>query len=419
MPYHSVLKAVKEDGGTMRKAVIVSFLGLLAAVSTAGAGGEIYGTIELRDGRTLTGPIRWDMNENFWDDRLDATKTERLTGAEESQGFRFSLFGWEIIDFTEGHSGTRSISIPFGHLSSLEPLSGQKALLTLKTGEEIEVRASSSDLGHANRGVIIDDAKAGRQSLSWWALRRVEFGEGPGKGRDKERLYGTVVTKGDSFTGFLVWDRDEAMIEDILDGDDKEGKRHKIPFGDIREVERLDDASRVKLKSGETMELHGTNDVDNDHRGMIVKLDGIGSAEIDWWNVVKVTFSDPPASPGYDEFDGGRRLHGTVHTTGGASHEGMIVWDLDEAYTWETLDGSIDGADFAVTFENIRSITPKGHKSSEILLRNDKVIVLSGTNDVDGSNDGICVIPDREDERSGETVRITLEWDELRSVEFD
>jgi hypothetical protein len=403
----------------MKKAAFFSILGLLAAVSTAGAGGEIYGTIELRDGRTLTGPIRWDMNENFWNDRLDATKTERLSGSEETQGFRFSLFGWEIIDFTEGQSGTRSISIPFGHLSSLEPLPGQKALLTLKTGDEIEVRASSTDIGHANRGVIIDDAESGRQNISWWALRRVEFGKGPGKGRDGERLYGTVVTKDDSFTGFLVWDRDEAMIGDILDGDDEEGDRHKIPFGDITEVERLDDGSRVKLGSGEVMELDGTNDVDNDHRGMIVTLDGLGSAEIDWWNVVKVTFSDPPGSPEYDRFDGGRRLHGTVHTTGGASHTGMIVWDLDEAYTWETLDGSIDGTDFAVTFENIKSITPKGYESSEILLRNDKVIVLSGTNDVDGSNDGVYIIPDRKDAQSGETVRITLEWDELRSVEFD
>jgi hypothetical protein len=414
-----VLQAAKEDGGTMKNAVIVSILALLAAVSTAGAGGEIYGTIELRDGRTLTGPIRWDMNENFWGDRLDATKTERLTGEEGKQGFTFSLFGWEIIDFSEGGSGTRSISIPFGHLSSLEPLPGQKALLTLKNGDEIEVRASSTDLGHANRGVIIDDADAGRQDISWWALRRVEFGEGPGKGRDKERLYGTVVTKGDSFTGYLVWDRDEAMIEDILDGDDEEGTRHKIPFGDIKEVERLDDGSRVRLTSGEVMELDGTNDVDNDHRGMIVTLDGVGSAEIDWWNVLKVTFSDPPDSPAYGRFDGGRRLRGVVHTTAGASYRGMIVWDLDEAYTWETLDGSIDGADFAVTFENIKSITPRGYESSEVRLRNDEVLVLSGSNDVDGSNDGLYIIPDPKEGQSGETVSIALEWDELRSVEFD
>jgi hypothetical protein len=402
----------------MKKAVIVFLLGLLAAISAVDAGGEIYGTIETRDGRTFTGPIRWDMNENFWNDRLDGRKMQRPEGPEEEHGLRFSLFGWEIIDFAKGRAGARSISIPFGHISSLEPLPGQKVLLTLKNGEEIEVRSNSTDIGHAIRGVVIKDADKGEQDISWWGLRRVEFKKGPGKGRDAERLYGTVVTKSDSFTGFLVWDRDEAMVGDILDGDE-EGVRHEIPFSDISEIERLDDGSRVSLKSGKIMELDGTNDVDNDHRGMIVTLDGVGTAEIDWWSVVKVTFTEAPASPGYDEFDGGRRLHGTVLTTGGATHAGMIVWDLDEAYSWETLDGSIDGADFAVTFENIKSITPKGYESSEIHLRNGKVLLLSGTNDVNGSNDGVYVIPDRAAEQSEEVVRINLEWDELRSVEFD
>ena len=57
--------------------VITAALGLLVAVPAL-AGGEIYGTIHTTDGDAYTGPIRWDVNENFWDDELNAMKRERI-----------------------------------------------------------------------------------------------------------------------------------------------------------------------------------------------------------------------------------------------------------------------------------------------------------------------------------------------------
>jgi hypothetical protein len=403
----------------MKRVVFYSLLGLLLAVSTAGAGGEIHGTIETRDGRTLTGPIRWDVNENFWGDRLDAMKTERLGARTEEDGFRFSLFGWEIVNASKDHGGGRSISIPFGHISSIEPLSGQEALVTLKNGEELEFRAGSTDIGSGMRGLVIEDAKSGAQDISWRNMTRVAFSEGSGGGRDAERLYGTVVTASGSLTGFIVWDRDESMLEDILNGEDQGNRDHEIPFRDIAAIERLERGSLVKLKNGESLQLHGTNDVAAGHRGILVAIKDVGTAEIDWRNVNKVNFAEPPASATYDRFDGGRRLHGKVNSSGDVSYSGLIVWDLDEAYSWETLDGSIDGIDYAVDFANIKSITPQGYASSEVLLRNGEILLLSGTNDVNGSNDGVQVIPDREEADSQTTIQIILEWDELRSVELD
>jgi len=403
----------------MKRAAFCSLIGLLLAISTAGAGGEIHGTIETRDGRTLTGPIRWDVNENFWDDRLNARKTERPGGGMEEDGFRFSLFGWEIINSSKSYAGSRSISIPFGHISAIEPLSGQEALVTLKNGEEMEVRSSSTDIGNGMRGLVIEDAKAGAQDISWWNMKRVSFSKGTGDGRDAERLYGTVVTGGASLTGFIVWDRDESMLEDILDGEDQGNKDHEIPFRDIAEIERLERGSLVKLKEGEPLQLHGTNDVAGGHRGILVTLQDVGSAEIDWRNVTKVTFAEPPASTPYEKFDGGRRLRGKVTTREGTAYTGLIIWDLDEAYSWETLDGSADGIDYAVDFANIESITPKGYESSEVLLRSGKVLLLSGTNDVNGSNDGVQVIPEPDEAEPETTIRIIMEWDELQSVEFD
>jgi hypothetical protein len=403
----------------MKRTTFCTIIGFFLAISAAVAGGGIHGTIETRDGRMLTGLIRWDANENFWSDRLDARKTERLGGERDDDGFRFSLFGWDIISSGRSQAGSRSISIPFGHIRSIEPLSGSEALLILKSGDEMEVKASSTDLGSGMRGLVIEDAEQGRQEISWWKMKRVTFSTGPEDGRDAERLYGTVLCASGSLTGFIIWDRDEAMLEDILDGEDEANKDHEIPFRDIAEIERLDHASLVKLKNGESLQLHGTNDVAGGHRGILVALDGIGAAELDWRNVKNVTFTEPPASLGYDRFDGGHRLRGSVNTREGAAYTGLIIWDLDEAYSWETLDGNADGIDYAVSFANIKSITPKGYESAEVLLRNGDVLLLSGTNDVNGSNDGVEVVSDPSKGDPETTVQIILEWDELLSVEFE
>ena len=96
--------------------------GVLLAISATHAGGEIHGTIQTAGGKTLTGAIRWDTNENFWDDRLDAEKAESVAPGEE--GFRMTLFGWELANIGGTDPTYPSISIPFGELRSLEPLDG-------------------------------------------------------------------------------------------------------------------------------------------------------------------------------------------------------------------------------------------------------------------------------------------------------
>ena len=65
----------------MKRRLLYAVLCGWFAVSGAQAGGEIYGTIFLEDGRSLTGPIRWDRNENFWPDVLNGTKMDPVEPA--------------------------------------------------------------------------------------------------------------------------------------------------------------------------------------------------------------------------------------------------------------------------------------------------------------------------------------------------
>jgi hypothetical protein len=382
------------------------------AVSWVGAGGEIHGTIYLRGDASYTGPIRWDKNEAFWDGTLDAKKTEVLE--EVDGGFKLNLFGWKLGGGPETRT-IGSLAIPFGHLREVHRRPDGEAALVLKNGYQYVVRCTSStDLGSGLRELIVEDAERGPIELTWNAVLMVDFSQGPGPGKDAERLHGTVTVGAAELTGFIVWDRDETLAGDILDGEEN-GEDRKIPFGEIREIEPVSGGSRVVLKDGREMVLGGTNDVDRGHRGVVVFLSHLGSAEVAWENVRGVTFTDPPPSRRYADFDGGRRLRGTMRSTAGDSYSGEIVWDQDETFTWETLDGEANAIEYAVQFDKIRSVTPKGPASAEVRLTNDDVLVLSGSNDVSDSNRGVTVR-----RKSGaETTEVTLGWSEIASVEFD
>jgi hypothetical protein len=400
----------------MSRTTLCALIGAWMAVSAATAGGAIHGTIESKDGRTFTGPIRWDVNEVFWDDTLNALKTKVIKEAEED-GYRFSLLGWEIVNTGHSSRTMHAFSIPFGHLQAIEPLSAGEALLLLKNGEELEVRSGSTDIGNAMRGIVIEDREHGEQGFAWHQVRRIEFSSAPEKKRDAQRLYGTVeMESGAKLTGYIVWDADEALGGDMLDGEDDDGE-HEIAFAQIRTIEPQHDGSRVVLKSGDELVLEGSNDVDvhHGHRWIVVFIPGVGHAELKYSNVLKVTFADAPASPSYDTFDGGRRLQGTVRTVSDQSHSGRIVWDRDETHTFETLDGEVDDVKYAVLFEKIRSITPQDSGSSEVRLIDDRILLLSGSNDVNASNKGVIVELQKEDG----PVELQFEWEEIAVVEFD
>lgn len=395
----------------MRRILLTVLLGVLPGFSPALAGGEIYGTITTVRGEKLTGPIRWDKNENLWDDFLDAEKDRRVRISHH--GARISLFGEDLRDWIPGDAwGFSRFSIPFGHVRSIEPLSRSRVLLRLKNGEEIRVRAGgSTDLGEDMRGLVVDDRLKGKVDVKWGQVERIEFAQGSGAGRDAERLYGTVESRRGEFTGFIVWDRDEALREDVLDGEDRNGKR-AIAFRDIKEIRRRDSRScQVSPASGPPVVLRGTNDVNAENRGIQITVPGLGRVEVGWDEFQRVVFLDPPPSPRYADFDGGRRLSGTVTTADGRSHAGRIIWDDDEKYTWETLDGDADGVDYAILFENVRSIERASSRSAEVELRNGQVVVLTGSNDVDRENKGVRIVP-----ASGE--EIVLGWGEFQAVEF-
>ncbi len=347
---------------------------------------RLYGRARTVDGQELEGFIRWDRNEGSWTDVLDADK---VAGGRETQ------------------SGIR-----FGQIQRIQVEGSDHALLTLRSGEQVEMSARATDLGEGLRAFIIGEPGQGPSELSWDDLDVVEFLAAPDGDRPAEsRLYGTLTTRsGESFTGRIAWDVDEIYTTDILDGD-RDGRRLKIPFGAIERIERHGSGSaRVVLTSGEELILSGTNDVNDENSGISVSDPSLGQVKVGWDDFGDVTFTNAPPDADRVLFDGGGSIAGTVVTESGESLTGTVRWDNDEASSWEMLNGQSHGVDFEIEFAQIARIEKSG-RGALVTLKDGRSFELSGSNDVNDENRGIVV-------DTGDGVR-KVRWEDFRELRLD
>jgi len=387
--------------------------------------GRIYGKITTTDGDILEGLIRWDKNEGNWVDILNGTKdlSDKNSRKHSSRNKKkrnketsIEIFGitigkssssnWNI--FSSAQSGIR-----FGHIKTLEPID-DRALLVLRSGDEIELYDGSTDIGNGIREIMIEDEDEGDVELLWDDIELIEFmsADYDEESIYGERLYGTLTTRrGDEFTGYVCWDVDELFTNDILDGDER-GRSRKIKFGKIKSIERYSSSgATVILTNGDDMLLKNSNDIDDGNRGIIISDPGFGQIVVEWDEFDKIVFDPVPRHVQYNDFDGGRRLIGTVYTEDGESYNGRIRWDDDEEYSWEILDGEYHDIEFDVEFGLIKKIEKKSHRTSIITILDGRTFRLRGSNDVDGDNKGIFIETDVDDE-------VELDWDEFSYVEF-
>lgn len=390
---------------------------------------RLYGRITTVGGDVFEGYLRWGPNEASWADYLNGNKEipwENLQEAEEldeeygrrrQQERSIRFLGIRISWDEDDDESTVAISgVRFGHLLGIDVINDRRAVLRLKSGEEVEFEGGSSDIGRSLRSLMVDDPAQGETELRWRDLDRVEFMEAPAAAGSPsaERLYGTVRSwNGLEFTGFIAWDNDEVLTSDVLDGEDDERDR-EIAFDRIRSIEQ--DGRRaaiVVLSDGEEVRLRGSNDVNDDNRGIAISDPDLGQVLVSWEDFEAVTFRSPPAGAGgsYEAFDGGRRLHGTVTTADGSQVEGEIRWDNDESFTWETLDGESDGLDMDIEFGRVDRIDRVGRWGAEVTLVDGRVFELDESNDVDEGNKGIFVT-----RADGETVLVY--WEDFDTVTF-
>jgi len=228
-------------------------------------GKRLYGTLTTRHGEEFTGYICWDVDELFEEDILD------------------------------GNHKSRKRKIPFGKIASIERYSSNGAVVTLKDGDDMLLR-ESNDVDDGNRGIIVSDMAFGQVIVKWDEFERLDFKEAPAPARYRDfdggrQLYGTVTTEdGDTYTGHIRWDNDEEYSWEFLDGDYHDIE-FEIEFGLIKEIERKSySSSLVTVSDGRTFRLRGSNDVDEDNKGIFVITDSGEEVEIEWDEFAKVKF---------------------------------------------------------------------------------------------------------------------------------
>jgi len=274
------------------------------------------------------------------------------------------------------------------------------------------LQGGSNDIGAQ---VQVSDPDLGVVKVDWRRIDKIEFMDTPSSLESAfgEPLYGVVKTIRGEFEGYLQWDHDERLTKDVLNGRSDDGEMD-IEFGKIKSIERGHKGSIVTLKSGRSIELRGSNDVDSDNRGIIVSTPNYGRVDISWDEFEKMEIHDNASGTklNYSDYNGSNAIRGVVSTFENENHSGRIIYDLDETYQLEMLDGVSNNVDYFLPFATIKSIEPKNRKESLIQLRNGEKFILSDKVDVSENNDGVLVF--------GPDDKPTyVPWSNIKNITFE
>ncbi|MFO7609372.1 MAG: hypothetical protein R6X35_09290 [Candidatus Krumholzibacteriia bacterium] len=388
-----------------------------AAADLDPAAGCLYGTVATADGDTLTGFLRTGSWDAFWDDAFTATRaawpwaemvdTEELAKERRAEYFRehglFDRLAYVLEGRDRGPGASRLFLCRYGQI----------ARIALDRGEA-EVETTDGGRHRVRRGRDLDGdltvAAADSQVLDFDDVVSIAFGPAPsGALPPWRRLAGTVTTDDGTLRGFIRWDLSESVDLDVLDGEDGTGD-HDLPMGEITSIAKERDGARVVLRDGRSLLLTGTNDVNADNRGVAVELGSRGRVTVPWRRFVRVDFDPPgPAGPGRGAFAPGRELRGTVTDTDGARRGGRLVWDLDEGWTWDLLNGEGGGLTWDIPFAAVASVAPD-RDGALVVLRDGTRLRLDGGTDVTAENQGVLLLD------GDHSVRVP--WRRVALVEF-
>ena len=418
----------------MKKIYLLAAALTLLAASTTSAQDEgfIYGKIYTDDNRTYEGPIRWGKEEVYWVDVFNAAKEANdyihFLSREEREALDEQRI-WEQGDFSASttlrwlgfnssheryykHDYVHQFSCQFGEIKSIRILSSKRVEVELQSGIKVEVNGEGYN--DIDTDIKIVDKEIGDIDMDWRRIERIEFKSTPSKIAQKfgEPLYGTIETYQGTFTGYVQWDRDERLTTDKLDGDAEDGKV-AIAFDKIASLEPHMNRCTVVLKSGRTLDLRGSNDVNSENRGIIVTSEDGTIVEVPWSEAKKLTLKPVTSAPAvrYENFKTQKELNATVATNDGKTISGKMVLDLDEEYDFELYQGKSDDIEFAIPLRNIKHIAVANGYRADVTLKNGKKLSLEDAQDVGKLNQGVLIFADKDH-------ATYIAWKDIKDIEL-
>jgi len=400
-------------------------LGLIILLSSSPAfssdnAGFIYGTVTLGNGDKLTGFLRWDSEEAFWDDLFHSRQdelpwleyvdmadlqAERRRRYFENHGM-FDRLMWTLENKNDPHL-SRLFICQFGFLDGIEIDDDEDVTLLIRGGERVPVHGYSNDV---SSDLVVYPSGEEPVEVDWDDLSGIEFSNAPaGAVPYAQRLYGEVKTTEGTFEGFIQWDQSECTSIDILDGDERD-----VPMGDIRSITRnRENSSDIVLKGGTAFTMSGTNDVAGGNRGVMVENPAWGRVTIAWKRFVSITFAESLGSgPGRSDFQEIKPLSGTVTDVGGGIWPGRIVYDLDEAWMRDLFNGEFRDLEYAIPFGLINSIEKIDDLTCRVSLLTGRTLELGKSQDTGENHAGVLVFA------AGEEMPRYIPWSKVGTLTF-
>ena len=229
-------------------------------------GEPIYGKITTTIGE-FTGFIQWDHDERLSKEKLDGTSRDG------------------------------EVSISFSKIKSITKIAGGSTV-ELLSGRKLDLK-SSNDVTSDNRGIIVTIPEIGRIDFPWKAfvsLQLINFSEDKSSCFSEypktKRLYGRVKTSNEEvFEGVIVYDLDEAMDAEILNGLNNE-LEFNIPFRNIKKiVPKAHNYCQVELRNGESLFLGDQTDVSDKNAGILIFTGNEEYKILKWRNIEWIEFN--------------------------------------------------------------------------------------------------------------------------------
>jgi hypothetical protein len=406
-------------------ALVVLLASLLPATNRAEAAepnsGFLYGRVLTNGGGEYEGYLRWGRQEAFWDDLFHSMKTElpfreyvdaeEIETANRGREGKVEVWGMKIRWSTDNANARRLFIARFGDIARIEANGNGEARLEMRDGGVHEVSGYSDDVAAEIRLI---DREGDERQIPWDRIDSIVFEPAPSHlDPPAGRLYGVVETREASWTGFVMWDKEECLTTDLLDGETRDGDV-SLEMGRIHSIARRGSSrSIVELVDGRRLKLRGSNDVDGDNRGIMIEVAGLGRVTVPWHEFESFERRDAEGSGmAFDDYAKSAPLSGRVEDVDGRSFRGRLVIDLDESESWEMLNGSVGDLLFDIPFSNIESLEALGDNSCKVLLRDGTSLELSDGQDVSARNEGILIFD------QGDEDPTYLPWPELAAIEF-
>ncbi|WP_316810000.1 hypothetical protein [Pedobacter heparinus] len=374
----------------------------IAAEARAQHEGFIYGEIKLKNKQIYTGQIRWSGGQMLWTDILLVAKqvNPNLRYLSEYQLKNLSKDGvepvidWKFMNLWKDKYPERKSEIlsRFGDIALIHVTGLKEAQLYYKSGAKIRVTVDEQESRHLGKDIVVYNNEL-VNTIKWSAISTIRFFAGPSRLNHLKGnpLYGTVMTTKGAFSGFIQWDKmkylDNQYLEGMLNGE----KRMQYVFADIAAMERFNKGATVSLKSGKEVYLTDDRDVSAANGGIVVMHPQWGRVIVSWKAFRSLQLERVPDNIGYDAYASPKKIYATVSTRDKKIYKGNCVFDMDEEWNCDLMEGNKDGMYYQLPFKYISKMSPMGQSYSNVTLNDGRELILGHHNDVTAKNWGILV----------------------------